>query len=278
MRTQRFILGLLAATLVGGCLTKPVVYVSDAPPARPTGVNSITGDEAVYLYWNPNSESDLDFYCVYRSYDFDGPYKLIGETVHESFVDYEVANGYTYHYAVAAVDYRGQISQLSTENVHDTPRPEGFDLFLHDLADSPSRSGFDLSGQRRVAFDDPRADIFVDGDAESGLLYINAANLYTDIQDMGYTDSFDDITWAPRDGWSPVGWCQLIEGHTYVVWTDQNHFAKLRAVVVASAWARFDWAYQVDPGNPELVKPAHDSGYLRRPTAVQPSIPAEPAR
>jgi len=65
-------------------------------------------------------------------------------------------------------------------------------------------------------------------------------------------------------------WAQVIEGHTYVVWTDGDHYAKLRAVAVASTWARFDWALQVDPGNPELVKPAHDSGYLRRPTAARP--------
>ena len=124
-------------------------------------------------------------------------------------------------------------SELSVENVHDTPRPEGYDVTLFDLAWEPELAGFDFSGRRRVAYDDARADIFVDGDAGTGVLYINAANLSTDLQDMGFTDNLDDITWSPAEGWSPLGWAQIIEGHTYVIWTDNDHYAKLRAVPIA---------------------------------------------
>jgi hypothetical protein len=272
MKTLTGILGLAAVLSLLGCETQTVLFVSDLPPTRPTGVWSITADEAVYLYWDPNGEQDLDFYRVYRGFAPTGRFDFIGSTASESFVDYDVVNGETYFYTVSAVNLSGQESELSVENVHDTPRPEGYDLTLYDVGFDADLSGFDLSAQRRVPFDDPHADIFVDRDAGLGVLYINAANYTTDLQDMGFTDNLDDITWSPADGWSPVGWAQIIEGHTYVIWTDNDHYAKLRAVTVAETWARFDWAYQVDPGNPELVKPAHDSGYTRRPAAPRPGI------
>jgi len=269
MKTLAGIIGLAVALTLTGCHIERTVSVEDLTPTRPTGVNSITGDGAVYLYWDPNGEYDFDHYRVYRGYHATGRFDFIGATANEYFTDYDVVNGETYYYAVSAVDYAGHESELSVENAHDTPRPEGYDVILYDYAYLPDLAGFDFSRERRVAFDDPLADVWVDRDPNLGVLFINAADETTDIQDMGFTDNLDEIGWAPADGWSPVGWVQVIKGHTYVVWTRDDHFAKLRAVAVADTWARFDWAYQVDPGNPELVKPAHDSGYVFRPATAR---------
>ncbi|HMB69817.1 MAG TPA: hypothetical protein VKU85_10915, partial [bacterium] len=54
---------------------------------------------------------------------------------------------------------------------------------------------------------------------------------------------------------------ELIPGHTYVVWTHDSYFAKLRVVAIVEkagipSAILFDWAYQVDQGNPELAPPA----------------------
>lgn len=272
MKKRTGILLMVASLSLMGCESDNIIYVTDTYPTKPTGVTSTTADGAVFLYWDPNGEPDLDFYRVYSGPEAVGQFDLIGTTSTESFVDNQVVNGQTYYYAISAVNTAGQESELSVENVFDTPRPEGYGLTLYDLAVQPSMSGFDLSAFQRLPFDDPNVDIYIDQDVSLGLLYINAANDTTDLQDMGYTDNLDDITWSPDAGWSPVGWAQVIEGHTYVIWTDDNHYAKLRAVTVASTWAQFDWAYQVDPGNPELVKPAHESGYLGRPAAPRPGI------
>ncbi|MEO0156993.1 MAG: hypothetical protein ABIL07_07755, partial [candidate division WOR-3 bacterium] len=70
----------------------------------------------------------------------------------------------------------------------------------------------------------------------------------------GYTASFDEIGYAPDDGWSPTGIVEAIVGHTYVIWTWDNHFAKIRVASLKPGYVIFDWAYQVDPGNPELVR------------------------
>ena len=268
MKIMAGVLMIAAATLLVGCYTEDrIVYLEDLPPTRPTGVISVTGDEAVYIYWDPNGEPDLSHYRVYRGFSATGTFTFIGSTTDEAFSDFDVINGETYYYAISAVDDAGQESGLSVENVHDTPRPEGYNVILYDNATNASVSGFDFSRGLRVPFNDASADVYVDRDPSLGL-FVNAADLYTDLQDMGFTDNLDEIGWSPTNGWSPVGWTQIIEGHTYVVWTNNDHYAKLRAVTVADTWVQFDWAYQVDTGNPELVKPAHDSGYLDRPSQL----------
>jgi hypothetical protein len=44
----------------------------------------------------------------------------------------------------------------------------------------------------------------------------------------------------------------LIPGHCYLVWTRDNHYAKFRVTGLSPTVVSFDWAYQTDPGNPEL--------------------------
>ena len=125
-----------------------------------------------------------------------------------------------------------------------------------------------------VAWDNPLADIYIDSDGNA--LYINAANIAVDIQDMGYTESFDDIGWAPTDGWSENGWAELIEGHTYVIWDDDLFFAKIRVEVKGSSSIAIRWAFQLDNGNPELVpqfkntspKPINSAQYLKSYTSA----------
>lgn len=75
----------------------------------------------------------------------------------------------------------------------------------------------------------------------------------TDIQDMGWTSNLDAIDFAPPAGWSPTGSVELIPGHAYVVWTRDNHYAKFRVTSLSASAVVFDWAYQTDPGNGELM-------------------------
>ncbi|NNF05795.1 MAG: hypothetical protein HKN21_03455, partial [Candidatus Eisenbacteria bacterium] len=44
------------------------------------------------------------------------------------------------------------------------------------------------------------------------------------------------------------------------VWTRDNHFAKVRITDMSSNRIEFDWAYQVDNGNPELKPRTRDEG------------------
>jgi hypothetical protein len=74
----------------------------------------------------------------------------------------------------------------------------------------------------------------------------------TDIQDMGYTTGLDDILIAPADGWSPTKDVRLIKGHTYIVWTWDDHYAKFRVYDITADHVILDWAYQLVAKNPNL--------------------------
>jgi len=251
--------GLLAAgALVTGCDDVVVVdrHCYDALP--PVGLYSITGDEEVTVYWIPVAEDDVSEFLVYRATSEGGVYREIGHTTREYFVDRDVVNGRTYFYAVSAVNHCGYETELSREIAYDTPRPEGFGDRIYDAAGSEwRRSAWEFDAYRTVPWDYPDADIYFIWSDRTPLLV--ATDLNTDIQDAGYA-GFDDVTWAPTEGWSPTGTAEAIPGHVYIVWTRDNHFAKVRVRSVNGDSVVFDWAYQIDTGNPELApRPARES-------------------
>lgn len=235
-----------------GCYDE-VVYQPDVePPAVPRGVQSITGDDEVILSWYPNAENDLAGYRVYRGYSESGDYYRIATTSAVSFVDRDVTNGRTYYYAVSAYDANDNESDLSYDLVFDTPRPQGRGVRLLDFNVVPAAAGYDFHTFRTQHFQAATADIYFEYHAASGGQFINVANTLTDIQDMGFTESFDDVGYAPQDGWSPLGYVECIAGHTYIVWTDDDHYSKIRVVAANQQFVEFDWAYQIAAGNREL--------------------------
>jgi len=223
------------------------------PPAAPRGVHSVTGDGQVLIEWLENTEPDIAGYRVYVSHDEPGPYVLIGETNFDHFLDAGLVNGETYYYAVAAFDNHDNESDLSYESVFDTPRPEGYDVWIRDYRNMPDDAGWDFSSYSIVRYNSSSSDIYFGYDTYNASYYFFIYRNGGLIQDYGYTGSLDDVSYAPDEGWSPSGMVEVIEGHTYIVWTWDNHFAKVRVTSIGSGSAVFDWAYQTDPGNPELI-------------------------
>src|SRR6185295_17360382 len=72
----------------------------------PTGLVSRTGDKSIVLHWDPNSETNLAGYRVYRSIT-NGPFVLLNSSVLTSpgycDLDLKVVNGKTNVYQVTAV-------------------------------------------------------------------------------------------------------------------------------------------------------------------------------
>jgi hypothetical protein len=263
-------LSILAVLAIGsiGCDDDDEVW--DPVPATPQGVYSITGDEEVYVYWNGIYEHDVREYLIYRSLDPVKDYELRGtvdavdnpnlDLLIYEYIDWgnDVVNGTTYYYAVAAVDFAGQMSELSAENVFDTPRPEGATTLFPNNIDA-SLSGFNLETGSPVYDTSRAADIWIDflvfAPADT-VYYINVANGQTDIQDMGHTSGFDEISYSPDTGWSDLGYFELLFEHTYVIWTADDHYAKMRVTSFnPSGSVSFQWAYQTAVSNPELALP-----------------------
>ena len=254
-----FLLGLSFVLI--GCEEKVYVVRPDhTPPSVPKGFCSITADEAVWLFWDENDDEDFSEYWVYRAKEDDEYYKKIARTQIAEFHDHSLRNGTTYFYAVSAVDYDGNESGLS--ETFDTPRPEGFDRVIHDFHRYPDVSGFDFSTGLVVGLDDPKADIFLEYDGELRTYFLWRADEYIEIQDFGFTESLDDINVAPDTtiGWSNLRWIEAVLGHSYIIWDNyHDNYAKLRITeFVRSYGIVFDWAYQIDEGNPELApRPPH---------------------
>ncbi|MCB2205462.1 hypothetical protein KQI65_12000 [bacterium] len=228
-----------------------VYYVDDYAPLPPVGIISISLDNAIELSWYENQEADLAGYNVYVSDRYDGTYELVGSTRTAHYVDRGATNGITEYYAVTAYDVNGNESDLSRDVAYDTPRPEGRGVQLRDRFVSPQLAGYDFSDYSILHFDTDFTDLFFET-SSSGVPYLVVWD-DTEIQDMGYTTSIDEISTAPAEGWNPTGDALAIRGHTYVVRTFDNHYAKVRIVDIGSASLVFDWAYQTATGNPELI-------------------------
>ncbi len=230
-------------------------YYDDIPPSPPRNVKTVTGDNRVDIFWDRNPESDIAGYNVYFSYSYEGKYTLIGSTIKTSFIDAKAKNEITYYYGVTAYDYAGNESKLSDDVVYDTPRPEGFNQAVFDYRRSPNNSGYDFSKFLVVPYNDKAADFFFEN--YNGQYFINVWD-DSDIQDMGATKDIWDISYAPMTGWVPIKPNENIKyveakvGNTYVIWTWDNHFAKIRVSNITRERMVFDWAYQLVEGNREL--------------------------
>lgn len=273
---RRLWMGMVVALALAGCRDNDrVVAVRDVtPPAAPRGLYSVTGDGRVTLSWLANTESDVAGYKVYMASCASGPncpYDYVLTTAGTSAAITALANGTTRFFGVAAYDRAGNESDsLSREDVYDTPRPAGYGLTLGTASGEPAIAGVDLSAYGTPAFRQPweGADVDIFHDAPGGSHFMYAAFTDTDLQDAGYATTLDAVNWAPDAGWSPDGSVQLIPGHNYVVWTHDNHYAKFRVISMSDAPSRItiDWAYQVDPGNPELAaqRPRTEGPRVRR--------------
>ena len=271
-----------------GCTEDKVVKAVGDVPAVPTGVSSTTGDRQVEINWRGNNDKGVtDGYGVYRytrTVDGVDQYELLGTVLASagvvydgddvrwySYIDDNVTNGVTYYYSVNAYNKWGE-SELSAVDVFDTPRPEG-DATVRDYHESPSRAGFEFSRGRVVRYDDSGADIFFEYDPDFDSYFLFAANVHTDIQDFGPTQSLTDVGYVPMTAdtaWSALGYLELSLNHSYLVWTADNHYAACRADSIKSngdIWIH--WAYQTAEGNRELkrglvTRPQHDANYGKR--------------
>ncbi len=217
------------------------------PPSPPAGLVVYNGDNTAEITWEPNRESDVEGYNIYYSNSYDGKYEFIGSSSYEYFVDRDAVNGNKYYYAVTAYDYNGNESDLSYDAVYSAPRPEGFKEAIFDTLYNPYNSGFSFTSYDVVPFFDNSTDFFVD--YYNGNYYLDVYD-DTEIRDMGPTQDIYDIPFAPNSGWSPVGSEVVKVGHTYVIWTYDNHYAKIRVSNISGNRVIFDWAFQLLKGEP----------------------------
>lgn len=251
------------------------------PPPVPGEVEAIALDNAIFLRWNQASRAvdDFHFYRVYLE-EADGGSFLLGETDSEGFLDLLVENGATYGYFVTAVDRQGHESGGSFL-AEATPRPDFRGELLYAVEDRSSQAGFIFRESEDldpvVSGNDPARHFRVEIDAE-GWWLVPGPGVQVH-QDSWFTTSLrcgpaadagcTDLRVAPLAGYGTQD-MQLVPELSYVLrvpaegggWrygvirVSHVGFAQDGAIVI------FDWAYQLQVGNPAL-SPVPDAPIFR---------------
>lgn len=90
-----------------------IVPRDEFPPATPSGLHAAAGIGSIELVWEPNADSDLKGYRVYRGAGA-GALERIAEFVDmPAYSDRQVDAAAKYRYAVAAIDHAGNESKMT---------------------------------------------------------------------------------------------------------------------------------------------------------------------
>ncbi len=241
------------------------------PPPVPDGLEAVALDGVIFLRWGSQSRTadDFAFYRVYLELQ-GGELILLGETDSEGFLDLLAENGATSRYLVSAVDRWGHESEGSSK-AEGTPRPDFHGELVYAWEDRPDLSGFrfqeDESLDPILPGNSAQRHFRIEVDASgwwlvprSGVEVHREAYLTTALRcGPGSDASCTELTEAPSSDYSgeDIG---LLPGLTYIVrvpagggdWrygairVSHTGFAQDGALVI------FDWAYQLQPGNPAL--------------------------
>lgn len=236
------VVGLMAAS---GCNQEDCVSCVGTidPPVVPVGVTSVSGDNAVTIYWYDISYSPYDgrynenvvgYVVYYRDFnegDLDDPnreFYYLGEVAWDENFDWEsglhwlvdtgAVNGYEYEYAVSAVNAAGMESALSYEAVIDAPLPMSPPGTFVEVFDSINGSnqalgGFDFSqaGETPQSLYAGRVDPNAVGSPadirisfEGTVPYVERTSTDVRLQDFGvFTDSLGNLIFEGVS-WAPA--------------------------------------------------------------------------
>lgn len=250
-----------------------VLVPDPIPPPNPASLEVVALDNAVFLRWsdNPRDVSDFSFYRIYLLEDGGDTY-LLGETDSEGFLDLLVVNGFTYSYLVSAVDDQGHESSGSA-TASGTPRPDYHGEWVYANEDVPTHSGFrfpqDEVTYPIVSGDSPDRHFRMEVDAEGWWLVpgpgtqIYDGYFETTALKCGVAADSDCVALdtAPLTGYTTLD-MPLYPQTTYVLRVAGDgggtHFGVIRVTLLGfdqegGALMIFDWAYQLQAGNPNLA-------------------------
>jgi hypothetical protein len=264
-------------------------------PDVPASLSSTTLDGAIALTWSDNSytadPANFEHYRVYStSYDLGtmqcgSSWRLEGTTVAPEFLVGALTNGISRCFSVSAASRDGAESARS-EVRHDTPRPDARNVVLFARQEQNAGSGFrfwkDGNGDRVVqdgelglvlSGSDPSIDFSVERDG-SGAFFLTPVRPGTGVEFYSDTpvEDLTSIDVAPCLPASDPSACsayattpiEASPGFAYVfeMQTDDPsdpylRYGAVRVTHVGQTFLIMDWAFQTDPGNPELLTGRH---------------------
>ena len=247
--------------------------------AAPAWLNSISLNGAIHLEWDDTSylaaPTRFKWYRIYRTdYNLDTglcgtSWLLEGTTVAPEFLASALSNGVPRCFGVSAVSREGYESLWSPLR-QDTPRPDARNTLVFAYDANQSQSGFRFW-----------QDVNSDGVAQASELGLVQNGNLTSIDFWVYRDPTDSTLWlvpefsgtqirlysnspvadltsidfAPASGYSR-SMIQAVPGYAYVFQIVEGstlRYGALRVTHVGRNYLIFDWSFQTDVGNPELV-------------------------
>jgi hypothetical protein len=246
---------------------------------RPRWLFSISLNGSIHLQWDDSSfvtaPTRFKWYRIYSTaYDLDTGlcgtnWLLEGTTVAPEFLASAMSNGVPRCFGVSAVSREGYESLWSPLR-QDTPRPDARNTLVFAVDENQALSGFrfwqDANGDNRAQASEmgrvlsgSRTDIdfWVYRDPADSTLWLVPEFTGTRLQ-LYSTSPLTDLTsidFAPELGYTR-DMIQAVPGYGYVFEIKEGttlRYGALRVTHVGRDYLIFDWSYQTDPGNPELV-------------------------
>lgn len=245
----------------------------------PADVGSISLNSAIHLSWTDNAfqadPAGFSHYRVYSSsYDLDNDlcgtsWTLEGTTIAPSFLSGALVNGSPRCFGVSAITIEG-IESLWSPLRYDTPRPDARNQIVYTTAANALASGFrfflDGNGDGQASplelglissGGSASVDFNLTAGAGTSLVItpVRAATAFRQFP-AGFIGSLTDIDIAPVGGYSRTA-LVVQAGRGYVFEMADGLFLKygaLRITATGPDYIVFDWSYQTDPGNPELLR------------------------
>lgn len=274
MRTASGLLLAAFAGLLAGCTDHLTGTMTILVP--PASVGSISLNGAIHLSWSDDSylsnPSAFDHYRVYStSYNLDlntcgTTWTLEGTTVAPTFLVGALSNGVPRCFAISAISIDGGESDWSPSH-YDTPRPDAKSVVVYTTAGNAAANGFrfwfDANGNTRVDSGELGL-VGASGSSSDFTVQVNGPNLEiapvfsgTTVQSFGIVNDLTDIDIAPATGYGSTPLTALVRtGYVFQINEGDGFFryGALHVSAVGPNYIVFDWSYQTDPGNPELLR------------------------
>ena len=260
----------------------------------PAWLNSISLNGAIHLEWDDNSylaaPTRFKWYRIYSTdYDLDTglcgtSWLLEGTNVAPEFLASAMSNGVPRCFGVSAVSREGYESLWSPLR-QDTPRPDARNTLVFAYDENQSQSGFrfwqDVNGDGRAQSSElglvqdgnlTSIDFWVYRDPTDSTLWFvpEFSGTQMRVYGTGPVADLTSIDFAPASGYSR-NMIQAVPGYGYVFQIVEGstvRYGALRVTHVGRDYLIFDWSFQTDVGNPELVVRGGQSTALSTSTVV----------
>ena len=247
----------------------------------PAALSSVSLNRAIHLSWSDNAFTSAPArfasYRVYTTtYDLDTGFcgtqwLLDGTTVAPEFLVSALANGAPRCFGVSAVSREGWESLWTDPLRQDTPRPDARNVLVFAYDENALLSGFrfwdDVNGDDQpqaselgLVQDGNRTDIdfWVYRDPTDSSLWLRPEFAGTRMRLYSNTAIADltSIDVAPAGGYS-TNMIEAVPGFGYVFEIVEGsvlRYGALRVTHVGRDYLIFDWSFQSDIGNPQLLR------------------------